>query len=116
MYSLIVGVGQVSIHMRHARGLKEKRNVLKSLKQRLKNRGFSVSETGFHDDPKTGSLGFSYCGNDHAQVEAQLDEALGLFFGDYELTSKDKDVFDYSYSEGELEFNEEKYGGLEEAE
>lgn len=97
--SFFVGVGQVSLLMRYARTLKEKRKVVQSLIQRLRNQGFSVSENGYSDVPQRGSLGFTYSARSVADANAALDGAERLFEGDFEVVQFDRDVFDYSGDE-----------------
>jgi uncharacterized protein YlxP (DUF503 family) len=96
---LYVGVGQVALLMRYARTLKEKRKVVQSLIQRLRNQGFSVSETGYADVPQRGSLGFTYSARTAADANAALDGAERLFEGDFEVVEFNRDVFDYSGEE-----------------
>jgi uncharacterized protein len=101
MIQLLVGVGNVDVHFRHARSLKDKRQSLKSIEQRLRNLGFSVVESGPPDNPKRGSVGFSYVGRTHAHVDQKLEEAFRLFIGDGEVLRTERDIFDYSELESE---------------
>ena len=96
---LFVGVCQITLLFRHARSLKDKRNTMKSLTQKLKNRGFSVTQCAFAELPKQGALGFTFAGNSKGMVDQALDDGLRLFVGDFEISSKRKDVFDYSEDE-----------------
>ncbi len=100
MVNLIVGVGKVTIYLRHAQSLKDKRNVLKSLKERLKNLGFSVSECAYQDNPKRGALGFACVSGETSQVGHALYEAFRLFLGDYEVLDTQREIFDYSGEDG----------------
>ena len=113
MFQLIVGVGRVSLRFRHARSLKEKRNATKSLVQRLRNQGFSVTEAGDADEVKQGTIGFAFAGSSQAMVVKALDEALRPFLeGNFEIMGKNRDIFDYSDSDSD-EISEEqdlKYG------
>ena len=92
---LVVGVGYVSLLFRHAQSLKDKRQVLRSLSQKLKNSGFSVTECGYADDIKRGELGFTFAGHGIRYVQEQLDSAMFLFAGDYHVVTSKKDVFRY---------------------
>lgn len=107
LFSFKVGVAHVSLLFRHARSLKDKRQVIKSLTQRLKNLGFSVSETAFADEPKRGSLGFSFVSSEASTVTRALDEAFRLFVGDFEVLDTQRSVFDYS-GEDESSLTEEE--------
>lgn len=96
MPSLVVGICHVTMFLRFSRSLKDKRQILLSLKQKLRNEGFSVAELGYTDSPKSGSLGFTYVGSDAAYVDRVLDEALRLFVGNCEVVNVERDVFDYA--------------------
>lgn len=106
MDSLFVGVCHVHVFVRHAGGLKDKRRIFKSIKQRLRNRGFSVTELP-SENPKHGSIGFSFAGADHGAVQKMIEEGLQLFMG-LEIIS-DQDVFDYSYEQKEQPFESERF-------
>lgn len=93
---LIIGVGQITLLLRHSRSLKDKRQVLKSGETKLRNEGFSVVECGFQDDPRKAVLGFTYAGKDVRHVEELLDDAFRLFQIGAEIVETQRDVFDYS--------------------
>lgn len=92
---LYVGFGYVTLRLRHARTLKDRRNVLASLTQKLRNLGFSAVEKSGDEDKKSAILGFSYIGTRVSQVEKCLDEAFRLFQGDYQLTESGREIMDY---------------------
>lgn len=92
---LFVGVGRLSLFFRQARNLKDKRNQLQSLKQKLRNQGWSVSEVGHTEDPKRGFLGFVYTGNSHHQVELAFEQVLGLLIGNFEVVRKTKEILEF---------------------
>lgn len=104
MSHLWIGVGKVSLHFRHARSLKDKRNWLKSIEQKLRNAGFSVTECGFQDNEKRGIVGFSYASDEAPNVDQAMDKAIRFFEGDFEIIQADRDVFDYSEMKDEEEF------------
>lgn len=103
---LVVGVGYASLLFRHAQSLKDKRQVLKSVSQKLKNLGFSVTECGHADEIKRGELGFVFAGHGVRYVQEQLDHAMNLFVGDYHVVSSKKDVFRYDDLVKDAEFVE----------
>lgn len=98
---LIVGVGQVTLLVRHSRSLKDKRNAIKGAITRLRNQGFSVVECGFVDDLRRATVGFTYSGKSVRHVEELLDEAVRLFEEGAEIADSQRDVFDYSESKEE---------------
>ncbi|MCB0404619.1 MAG: DUF503 family protein [Bdellovibrionales bacterium] len=108
--SLFVGIGRVSVRFRHSRSLKDKRHSLKSVKQKLTNMGFSVSECGYQDNPKLGLLGYAIAGNQSGEVNKLLDSADDLILQELEVLQKDRDVMDYGFEkdEGVLEENLEE--------
>jgi len=109
---LQVGVAQVSLLMRHAQSLKEKRRVVHSLVQKLKNQGFAASPIGYEEEPKRAIIGFSCVGERASHLEQRIDDALRLFVGDYEVLDSQRRVFDFS-GEEEENINEDedlKYG------
>ena len=101
---LVVGVGYASFLFRHAQSLKDKRQVLKSLSQKLRNLGFSVTECGHADEIKRGELGFVYAGHDVRHVDEQMSSAMNLFVGDYHVVSSRKNVLRYDELVQEDEF------------
>jgi len=113
MYHLIIGIGRVSLLTRHAQTLKDKRHIIKSLVQRLKNMGFSATETGEADNVKQGTIGFAFAGSNATIVDKALDDAFRLFVGDFEVLGTNRDVLDYSSDQvGSLSDIEDwKYGG-----
>ena len=106
MDSLNVGVCQVHVFLRHARSFKDKQQIFRSLKQKLRNQGFSVTELAC-ENKKFGTLGFVYAGKDYATVENTLKEGLKLFLG-LEVTS-DQEVFDYAYERNEEPVESERF-------
>lgn len=105
--SLFVGIGRVSARFRHAQSLKDKRQILKSVKQKLKNIGFSVSECGHRESPKLGMVGYAITGHESGEVNKFLDSADELLFAELEVLQKDRDVMDYGFEkeEGTLGLN-----------
>lgn len=93
---LMVGIGQVTLLLRHSRSLKDKRQVLKSIETKLRNEGFSVVECGYQEEPRKAMVGFSYSGKDPAHVERLLDDAFRLFDLGCEVLQTNRDVFDYT--------------------
>lgn len=99
MFHLVVGVAHVSLLFRQARTLKDKRQIIKSLTQKLRNLGFSVTEAGFSDEPRRGSVGFSYVASHPTLLNKAMDDGLKLFVGNFEVLQTKRDVFDYSDEE-----------------
>ena len=107
MSQFFVGVGKIDLIFRHARTLKDKRNTMQSLVQKLKNRGFSVVDCGEPGHVKSGVIGFSVVGRSHERVTGDLDSVDVLLIGDFQLVSYDKNLFDYSAADEDQGFLEE---------
>ncbi len=95
MVRLSVGVGQITLLLRQAQSLREKRNVVQSLTQKLKNRGFSITECGYRDEPKRIVLGFAYAADTPHAVEVAFDNVLPYFLGDFEIVEKKREIVDF---------------------
>ncbi|MBM4053754.1 MAG: DUF503 domain-containing protein [Planctomycetes bacterium] len=76
----MVGLLSVRLVIRNARTLKEKRRVIKSLKDRVKNNfNVSISETGVLDHCQYSSLGIAMVGNDKQYVNSTLSNLVNMF-------------------------------------
>jgi uncharacterized protein YlxP (DUF503 family) len=77
---MIIGTLEVTLLIRESRSLKDKRQVVRSILDRVRS-GFNVSaaETDSHDDVKVATLGFSAVGFERSSVQnvlQQITEAL----------------------------------------
>lgn len=71
------GIGLLEIHIPHSQSLKDKRSVVKSLKDRLAERlRVSVIECGPQDLWQRGSLGICIAAREEGQVRASLAAVL----------------------------------------
>ena len=74
-----IGILQFSLTIRWARSLKDKRQVVKSLKDRLRNRfNVSVAEIEDQDLPQTATMGIVMAGNDGRYINGALDKILNI--------------------------------------
>jgi uncharacterized protein YlxP (DUF503 family) len=99
---MIVGAAAVEIHIHGSQSLKQKRGVVRSISQRVRNRfNLSVSEVGGQDRWQRAVLGLSAAGSDRRQVRATLDRALE-FIEDLhlaEVLNVDVEIVDLPYVE-----------------
>ena len=79
---MVVGVIGWDIQVYDARSLKEKRAVVKSLKERLKKLNLSVAETGHQDTWQRAELTAAIVATDRRGAEAMLDKADRLVAGE----------------------------------
>lgn len=76
----VVGVLNVRLVIRSANTLKEKRRIIKSLKDRVKNNfNVSISETGTLDHCQYSRLGIAMVGNDTQYVNSALSSLVNMF-------------------------------------
>lgn len=74
---MTVGVLQVEIAIEDAMSLKDKRRVVKSLKDRIAHRhNVSVAEVGALDEHRRSILGFAMVGNDGRYIEGALSKLV----------------------------------------
>jgi uncharacterized protein YlxP (DUF503 family) len=90
---MIVGVLRVRLHLQDVRSLKDKRRIVRSLKDRLRHDfNVSVSEVESQDNHAIAVLGLAQVGSDTRYINGALDKALkvvrstpGAFLIDYDL-------------------------------
>ncbi len=79
---MIVGVCTFELFLPGKGSLKEKRRVLSSLKERLKNRfNLSVAEIDDQDLWQKAVIGMACVGNEKKHVQQVLDKAMNLVHG-----------------------------------
>jgi len=83
MASLHVGVRMIKMQVGGSRSLKEKRQVLKSLTDKLRaDFNLSVAEVDHHDLHQTAQIALACVGNDPGFVNSVLDKALDRLLND----------------------------------
>ena len=83
-----IGVLSVAIHIPASQSLKDKRMVLKSLKDRLKSKfNVSVAELDGQDTWQRSTLGIVMIGNDNRYLDSTLQNVLSYIesFGECEI-------------------------------
>ena len=76
---MLVGAAVVEIHVHGSQSLKQKRGVVRSIVQRVRNRfNLSVAEVGGQGTWQRASLGLAIAGSDETTVRRQLEKALGF--------------------------------------
>ena len=79
---MTIGALRVELHVPGASSLKAKRQVIKSLKDRIRNRfNVSVAEVDQHDKWQRATLGVAMAGTDGAYVSGGLDEVMKFLRG-----------------------------------
>jgi len=71
---MLVAVALFEIHIEYAQSLKEKRMVVKSLRDKLRHRfEISAAEVGLQDVHQRARLAVSFIALEHAQADAKLE-------------------------------------------
>lgn len=72
-----IGILYVDLHIPSAQSLKDKRMVLKSIKDRVRNKfNVSISELDGQDKWQVATLGFAMIGNDQQYIDSCLQNIL----------------------------------------
>jgi uncharacterized protein YlxP (DUF503 family) len=79
---MIVGSLRVRLLIREARTLKDKRQVVQGIKDRLRNRfNVSVAEVEAQENPRLAVLGFAMVSNETAPVRHAFDQIVAALRG-----------------------------------
>jgi uncharacterized protein len=93
---VIVGTLKIRLVLRESHSLKDKRRVLKSLKDTLSNKfNISVAETDEQDVWQTAEIGVAAVGSDGPFVQSVLTNVVNYvrFFGGVELVDSEQEIF-----------------------
>jgi uncharacterized protein YlxP (DUF503 family) len=76
---MLVAVALFEIHIPFAQSLKDKRMVVRSLRDKLRNRfEISANEVALHDLHQRARLAISFIALDHASADAMLEKVLAF--------------------------------------
>ncbi|MEQ9620137.1 MAG: DUF503 domain-containing protein [Deltaproteobacteria bacterium] len=77
---MVIGILRIDLYMDGNRSLKDKRQTLKGLIQRVKSRysNISISEVGSNDLWQKATIGISFVGNDARFVNSVMDQVTGF--------------------------------------
>src|ERR1700753_2665512 len=95
---MLVAVALFEINIPYAQSLKEKRMVVKSLRDKLRNRfEISAAEVGLHDLHQRARLGLSFVSSDHGTVDGIFEKLLGFIESNLEgsLTGWTTEVLEF---------------------
>jgi hypothetical protein len=97
-----VGVCRLVLHAEHCHSLKEKRAVIRRLKDRARSRlDLTVAEVAAQDTWQRIVLGFAVVGGDRRYIQDTIDKAIALVeeAGEARLLAADRDI--QSFKAGE---------------
>ena len=76
---MVVGILRFSLAIHDARSLKDKRRVVLSIKEKVKNRfNVSIAEVDDHDFHKSASLGVCVVASEQSHADSQLQKTLNF--------------------------------------
>ena len=82
---MFVGIVRIELHIPAARSLKDKRSVVKSLKERIRHRVHAaVAEVDHHDLWQRAALGVAVVSGESRQIDELLQAVRNLVEGTYE--------------------------------
>lgn len=93
---MIVGTLKLRLVLRESHSLKDKRRVIKSLKDTLSNKfNISVAETDEQDVWQTAEVGVAAVGTDGSFVQSVLSNVVNYvrFFGGVELVDSQQELY-----------------------
>ena len=77
---MVIGILRVELYLRGTRSLKDKRQILKGLIQRVRSRfnNVSISEVDSLDLWQKATIGISFVSNERAHVNSVIDQVTGF--------------------------------------
>jgi uncharacterized protein YlxP (DUF503 family) len=76
---MVVGVCRVTLMVPESHSLKEKRMVLRRIKDRVANKfNCAIAEVGDQDDWQNAQLGFAVVSNEHGFTQSMVQKILGF--------------------------------------
>jgi hypothetical protein len=76
---MVVGLCEITMHLRQVRSLKGKRRVVRQVIDRCRSRfEVSIAETGSNDSLREALIGFSFVSNDSRNVVSTVDRVLSF--------------------------------------
>lgn len=107
---MIVGAALVELHVHGSQSLKEKRGVVRSVVQRIRNRfNVSVAEVGGQGTWQRAVVGITTVGNDARTVRSVLDRVVDFVEGTglAEVTNSDVEIVTLEHADGEESTDED---------
>ena len=94
---MTVGMARVTLFVAGSHSLKEKRSVVRRLKDLVTQKfNVSIAEVGENDVWQRAVVGLALVGNERRFVESQLDEVLSFIRGKAEVLDETKELESFS--------------------
>ncbi len=104
---MTVGIARLTLFIPASHSLKEKRMVLRRVKDRVKQKfNVAIAEVEENDVWQRAVLGIALVGNDRRFVDGALDEVVRFVRGEVEVTNAEREVqtFNDALAENDLGF------------
>ncbi len=95
---MVIGLCEITMHLRQVRSLKDKRSVVRAIVDRSRARfPVSIAETAGNDDLRRAVIGFSLVTNDRRFAESSLDHVLEFIGGLHlaEIVAVDREILSW---------------------
>lgn len=95
---MVVGIAIITLRLHECRSLKDKRRIVKSIIQKLRNNfNASVSEVGSNDMHQKAEIGIAMAGNDRQLMNSKLDKLINLIdeIGLAEIVDTEMEIINY---------------------
>jgi uncharacterized protein YlxP (DUF503 family) len=92
---MFVGICKLELHLMDGNSLKEKRQVIRSIVERLKNRfNISIAEVGHMDIIRRSTIGFTVVSNEKAYIERLMGKVINFIDLDtrVQIINLDKEI------------------------
>ncbi len=96
---MFIGAITIQIHLAGISSLKEKRSIVKSTVERVKNRfNCSAAEVGHHDSKNSAIIGLASVSNDSDHLNQVIDKILNFIYADgrFFVVKVNREIFPYS--------------------
>jgi hypothetical protein len=99
---MTVGIARLTLFVAGSRSLKDKRMVLRRVKDRLRQKfNAAVAEVGAEDVWQRAVLGVAVVGNDRRFVESSLDEVIRFVGAEAEVAGVEREVQSFNDALGD---------------
>src|SRR5262245_60697040 len=93
---MVVGICRVTIMVPESHSLKEKRMVLRRVKDRVLNKFHcAIAEVGDQDDWQSAALGFAVVSNDHGFTQSMVQKILNFIEELAKVSGDEQDYIQY---------------------
>jgi len=90
---MVVGICKIRLSFRQARSLKDKRQALRKIKDKMKSRfNISVAEVDEHDYHQTAQLGLAVAAADAPHADSQMAAAINMVSMEAEIADVSTEI------------------------